>query len=44
MEKTIIKFGDIKIETQKFHQDKRPISIKNTDIDKIVVANKVSFL
>ena len=29
MEKTIIKFGDIKIEKQKFHQYKLPISIKD---------------
>ena len=42
MEKTIIKFGDIEIEKQKFHQHKRPISIKNIDINKIVVSNKVS--
>ena len=27
--KTIIKFGDIEIEKQKFHQHKKPISIKN---------------
>ena len=33
MEKTIIKF----------HQHKRPVSIKNINIDKIVVSNKVSF-
>ena len=38
MEKTIIKFGDIEIEKQKFHQHKRPISIKNIDINKIVVS------
>ena len=43
MEKTIIKFDDIKIPKQKFHQHKRPISIKNVDIDKIVVSNKVPF-
>ena len=43
MEKTFIKFGDIEIEKQKFHQHKRPISIKNIDINKIVVSNKVSF-
>ena len=43
MKKTIIKFGDIEIERQKFHQRKRPISIKNIDINKIVVSNKVSF-
>ena len=41
-EKTIITFGDIKIEKEKFHQHKRPISIKNIDINKIVVSNKVS--
>ena len=28
MEKTIMKFGDIEIKKQKFHQHKRPISIK----------------
>ena len=43
MEKTIIKFGDIEIEKQKFHQHKRPISIKNLDINKIRVSNKISF-
>ena len=43
MEKTIIKFGDIEIEKQKFHQNKKPISIKNIDINKIVVSNKISF-
>ena len=39
----IIKFGDIEIQKQKFHQHKGPISIKNIDINKIVVSNKVSF-
>ena len=38
MEKTIIKFGDIKITTQIFHQYKRPISIDDMDVSK-----KVSF-
>ena len=42
-EKIIIKFGDIEIEKQKFHQYKRPILIKNIDVNKIVVSNKVSF-
>ena len=28
MEKTVIKFGDIEIEKQNFHQHKRPISKK----------------
>ena len=43
MEKTVIKFGDIEIEKQKFHQNKIPTSIKNVDINKIVVSNRVSF-
>ena len=38
-----MKFGDIEIEKQKFCQHKRSISIKNIDINKIVVSNKVSF-
>ena len=42
MEK-IIKFGDIEIQKQKYHQHKELISIKNLDINKIVVSNKVSF-
>ena len=43
MDKTNIKFGDIEIEKQKFHQNKRPIAIKNIDVNKIVLSNKVSF-
>ena len=43
MEKTVIKFGDVKSTKQKFHQHKLPISIKNIDINKIVVSNKVFF-
>ena len=35
----IVKCSDQK---QKFHQHKAPISIKNIDINKIVVSNKVS--
>ena len=40
MEKPIRKFDNIKVPKQKFHQDERPISIKNMDINKIVVSNK----
>ena len=43
MEKTIIKYGDTEIEKQKFHQCKKPISIRNIDINKILVSNKVFF-
>ena len=39
MEK-IITFGDIEIRKQKFHQHNSPISIKNIDINKIVVSNE----
>ena len=42
MEK-VIKLGDIEIQKQKFHQHKEPISVKDIDINKIVVSNKVSF-
>ena len=37
----IIKFGKTEIQEQKFHQHKEPISIKNKDINKIVVSNKI---
>ena len=33
---------DTEIEKPKFHQYKRPISINNIDINKIVVSNKVT--
>ena len=42
MEK-IIKLCDIEIQKQKFHEHKEPISVKNIDVNKIVVSNKVSF-
>ena len=40
MEKTIRKFGDIEIQKPKFYQ---LVSIKNINIYKIIVSNKVSF-
>ena len=43
MEITIMKFSDIEIQKQNFHQHKEPIFIKNININKIVVSNKVSF-
>ena len=42
MEK-IIKFCDVEIQKQKFHQHKGPISMKNINLNKIVVSNKVWF-
>ena len=38
-----IKFDDIEIQKQSIHRHKRPISIKNIDINKTVVSYKVSF-
>ena len=43
MGKIIGKLGYTEIEKQKFHQNKRFVSIKNIDINKIVVANNASF-
>ena len=43
MEETVIKFDDIKISKQIFHQHKRPVSLKNVDNDKILVSNNVPF-
>ena len=40
MEKAIIKFCDIEINKQKFHQHKRPISITNIDINKVSFSKK----
>ena len=44
MEKTVIKFGDSEIDKRKFHKYKKPISVKNIDINKIVVSNKTSLV
>ena len=41
--KAVIKIVDIEVEKQKFHQHKRPISIKNVDINAMVVSNEVCF-
>ena len=43
MEKASINFGDIEIQKQKFLQHKGRISIKNIDINKVVITNMVSF-
>ena len=42
MEKAIIKIGDNEIEKHKFSQNRKSVSVKNIDVDKIV-SNKVSF-
>ena len=43
MGRWIIKFGDIEIKKQIFHQSKKTIFIKDIDINKIAVSSKVSF-
>ena len=43
MKNKIIEFGNNEIKKQNFHQHKIPIPIKNIDVNKIVVFNKVSF-
>ena len=43
MNRKIIKFDDNEIEKYKLHQHKIPISINNTDFNKIVVSNEISF-
>ena len=42
MDKTFFKFDDAEFEKCKFHQYKRPISIDNIDVNKIV-SNKIPF-
>ena len=42
MGKETITFGDIEVEKQIFHSHKKPISIYDVNIDKIVISNKVS--
>ena len=43
MNKKIIRFGKSEIEKHKFHQHKISILINDTNIDKILISNKVSF-
>ena len=42
MDEKIVKFDDNENETYKSQQYKRPISINNIDVKKIVVSNKIS--
>ena len=43
MDKKIIKFDDTEIEEFEFHKYKSPISLKNIDINKLVLSKKFSF-
>ena len=43
MGKDILRFGYNEIEKNKFYRHKSPISLKDVDIEKVLVSNKNSF-
>ena len=43
MGKAILTFGDIETENNKFYCHKTPIFLKDVDIEKVLVSNKISF-
>ena len=43
MGKEILTFGDIEIEKNKFYRHKSPLPLRDTDIEKVLVSNKISF-
>ena len=43
MVKEIITFGDIEIEKDTFYLNKTPVTLRNVDIEKVLVSNKISF-
>ena len=43
MNKKFITFGDIEIEKRKSYYLKHSINMKNIEIDKIIISNKVAF-
>ena len=43
MGKEILTFGDIEIEKDKFYSHKTPILLKDVDIEKVLVSNKIYF-
>ena len=43
MGKEILTCGDTKIEKNKFYSNKTPIFLKDVDIEKVLVSNKISF-
>ena len=43
MSKEILTFGDIEIEKNKFYRTKIPNLLKDVDIEKVLVSNKISF-
>ena len=43
MGKEILTFGDIEFEKNKFYGNKIPVPLRNVDIEKVLVSNKISF-
>ena len=43
MGKEILMFGNIEIEKNKCYRYKSPIFLKDVDIEKVLVSNKISF-
>ena len=43
MGKEILTFGDIEIEKNKSYRNKTPIFLKDVDIEKVLVSNKICF-
>ena len=43
MGKEILSFGDIEIEVNKFYLHESPIILKDVDIEKVLVLNKIFF-
>ena len=41
MDKEILMFSNIEVEKNKFYCHKKPISLKDVDIEKILVSNKI---
>ena len=43
MGKEILMFGDIQIEKNKYYCNRTPIYLKDVDIEKVLVSNKIYF-
>ena len=43
MGKEMLKFGHIEIEENNFYRNKTPIFLKDADVEKVLISNKISF-
>ena len=43
MVKELLTFGDIEIEKNKFYSHKAPIFLRDVEIEKVLLSNKISF-